>query len=37
MSEPDDLLAEIEALEAKLQLARDSITRRFIGQGGSLT
>jgi MoxR-like ATPase len=32
MSEPDDLLAEIEALEAKLQLARDSITRRFIGQ-----
>jgi MoxR-like ATPase len=32
MSEPDDLLAEIEALEAKLQLARDSITHRFIGQ-----
>ncbi len=32
MSEPDDLLAAIEALEAKLQLARDSITRRFIGQ-----
>lgn len=32
MSEPDDLLADIEALEQKLQLARDSITRRFIGQ-----
>ena len=32
MSEPDDLLAEIEALETKLRLARDSITRRFIGQ-----
>ncbi|CUH87020.1 gas vesicle protein GvpN [Phaeobacter sp. CECT 5382] len=31
-SEPDDLLAAIETLEAKLQLARDSITRRFIGQ-----
>lgn len=32
MSEPDDLLASIEALEHKLQLARESITRRFIGQ-----
>jgi MoxR-like ATPase len=32
MSEPDDLLADIEALEAKLQQARESITRRFIGQ-----
>lgn len=32
MSEPDDLLAAIEALEQKLQLARASITRRFIGQ-----
>ena len=32
MPEPDDLLAGIEALEQKLQLARDSITRRFIGQ-----
>ncbi len=32
MSEPDDLLAEIEALETKLQQARESITRRFIGQ-----
>ena len=32
MSQPDDLLAGIEALEAKLQQARDSITRRFIGQ-----
>ncbi|OIQ45295.1 MAG: AAA family ATPase [Roseobacter sp. MedPE-SW] len=32
MSEPDDLLAQIEALETKLQLARESITRRFIGQ-----
>lgn len=32
MSEPDDLLDQIEALEAKLQLARESITRRFIGQ-----
>lgn len=32
MSEPDDLLAAIEALEAKLQQARGSITRRFIGQ-----
>ena len=31
-SEPDDLLAAIETLEAKLQLARDSITRRCIGQ-----
>jgi MoxR-like ATPase len=32
MSEPDDLLASIEALEQKLQLARESITRRFLGQ-----
>ena len=32
MSEPDDLVAEIEALEDKLALARASITRRFIGQ-----
>lgn len=32
MPEPDDLLAGIEALEAKLQQARESITKRFIGQ-----
>lgn len=32
MSETDDLLAAIESLEAKLQEARASITRRFIGQ-----
>ena len=32
MSEPDDLLTEIETLETKLQEARASITRRFIGQ-----
>jgi len=32
MPEPDDLLAGIEALEAKLQQARASITKRFIGQ-----
>ncbi|TLP68810.1 MoxR family ATPase [Parasedimentitalea maritima] len=32
MSEPDDLLIEIEALQKKLQQARDSITRQFIGQ-----
>ncbi len=32
MSEPDELLTEIETLEAKLQEARASITRRFIGQ-----
>ncbi|MEX0366356.1 MAG: AAA family ATPase [Ruegeria sp.] len=32
MSEPADLVAEIEALEEKLQLAKSSITRRFIGQ-----
>ncbi|MGR3761015.1 AAA family ATPase [Roseobacteraceae bacterium NS-SX3] len=32
MSQPDDLLAGIEALEDKLQQARASITRRFIGQ-----
>ena len=32
MSEPADLVAEIEALEAKLARARNSITRRFIGQ-----
>ena len=31
MPEPDDLLAGIEALEAKLQQARASITKRFIG------
>ncbi len=32
MSEPADLVAEIEALENKLQEAKTSITRRFIGQ-----
>ncbi|MEY8838055.1 AAA family ATPase [Cribrihabitans sp. XS_ASV171] len=32
MSEPADLVAEIEALEAKLREAKTSITRRFIGQ-----
>ncbi|MBQ4826369.1 MULTISPECIES: AAA family ATPase [unclassified Leisingera] len=32
MPETDDLLAGIEALEAKLQQARASITKRFIGQ-----
>ncbi|WP_293576098.1 MoxR family ATPase [Phaeobacter sp.] len=32
MSGPDDLLAEIEALEQKLSEAKASITRRFIGQ-----
>ena len=32
MSDPADLVADIEALEAKLGLARASITRRFIGQ-----
>jgi len=32
MSDPDDLVAEIEALEGKLAEARASITRRFIGQ-----
>ncbi|WP_282077275.1 AAA family ATPase [Epibacterium ulvae] len=32
MSEPDNLLAEIETLDAKLSLARQSITQRFIGQ-----
>ncbi|WP_282092078.1 AAA family ATPase [Epibacterium ulvae] len=32
MSEPDNLLAEIETLDAKLSLARHSITQRFIGQ-----
>jgi MoxR-like ATPase len=32
MSEAQDLLSDIEALEAKLQEARASITRRFIGQ-----
>ena len=32
MSEPADLVAEIEALEGKLAEARQSITRRFIGQ-----
>jgi len=32
MSDPDDLVAEIEALEDKLAEAKRSITRRFIGQ-----
>ncbi|NSY40087.1 MoxR family ATPase [Leisingera sp. ANG59] len=32
MPETDDLLGDIEALEAKLQEARVSITKRFIGQ-----
>ncbi len=32
MSDSDDLVAEIEALEDKLALAKASITRRFIGQ-----
>lgn len=32
MSDPADLVAEIEALEQKLTEARASITRRFIGQ-----
>ncbi|SFT36188.1 AAA family ATPase [Sedimentitalea nanhaiensis] len=32
MSDPADLVAEIEALADKLALARASITRRFIGQ-----
>ncbi|TMV06895.1 MoxR family ATPase [Ruegeria sediminis] len=32
MSEPADLVAEIEVLEEKLQQAKSSITRRFIGQ-----
>ncbi|KIC09499.1 ATPase AAA [Leisingera sp. ANG-M1] len=32
MPETDDLLAGIEALEAKLKQARESITKRFIGQ-----
>ncbi|MFA3916818.1 AAA family ATPase [Ruegeria hyattellae] len=32
MSDPTDLVAEIEALEEKLQQAKASITRRFIGQ-----
>ena len=32
MSDPDDLVAEIEALEEKLARAKASITRRFIGQ-----
>ncbi|NIZ13845.1 MoxR family ATPase [Phaeobacter sp. HF9A] len=32
MSEAQDLLSDIEALEGKLQEARASITRRFIGQ-----
>ncbi len=32
MSDPADLVAEIEALEAKLAEAKASITRRFIGQ-----
>ncbi|CUH42810.1 MULTISPECIES: MoxR family ATPase [Ruegeria] len=32
MTEPADLVSEIEALEIKLQEAKASITRRFIGQ-----
>ncbi len=32
MSDAEDLLSEIDALEAKLKEARASITRRFIGQ-----
>lgn len=32
MSEPADLVAEIEHLETKLKEAKSSITRRFIGQ-----
>lgn len=32
MSDPADLVAEIEALEHKLTMAKASITRRFIGQ-----
>ncbi len=32
MSDQEDLVAEIEALEERLALARSSITRRFIGQ-----
>ena len=32
MTEPADLVSEIEALEEKLQQAKSSITRRFIGQ-----
>ncbi|MGR3617209.1 MAG: AAA family ATPase [Paracoccaceae bacterium] len=32
MSEPEDLVAEIETLEAKLAEAKQSVTRRFIGQ-----
>ena len=32
MSDADDLVADIEALEAKLAEAKASITRRFIGQ-----
>ena len=32
MSDDADLLAGIEALEDKLEQARASITRRFIGQ-----
>ena len=32
MSEHDDLVAEIEALEGKLAQAKASVTRRFIGQ-----
>ena len=32
MSEPADLVAEIERLETKLKEAKSSITRRFIGQ-----
>ena len=32
MAETEDLVAEIEALEAKLAEAKQAITRRFIGQ-----
>lgn len=32
MSDENDLVAEIEVLEAKLAAAREAITRRFIGQ-----
>ena len=32
MAQPEDLVAEIEALETKLAAAKASITRRFIGQ-----
>ncbi len=32
MTDAEDLVAEIEALGAKLAEAKQSITRRFIGQ-----